>query len=130
MAADVKEVNLVAERSTKHDPGTWTMKALFSPTGMVGEKDYRVRFILSDRDLNWLPAVGSAQAMFTALENGKDHSLQFDVPAGGLLADALVDGGADNRIELIAHVEIFDPAVSDQDPVARRPSPGLDLFVS
>jgi len=129
MAADVQEVHLVAERSTKFPAGTWNMKALFVPTGMVGTNQYNIKFTLSDRNLSGLPALGSSHALFDQHQNGDQHWLELTIVPGGLVGDAVLDGGPSNRIDLVAHVEIFDPTVSDQQPVANRHSPGLDLFV-
>ena len=133
MAADIQDLHFVAERSTKEPFRTWILKALFTPTGLAETSKYKITFHVTDANVAGLAALGGAQALFSQGDNDKARSLQFtvgDAEAALWYTAALVDGGPANRIDLSAHVEVFDPHVSDQNPVAHHNSAALELFVA
>jgi hypothetical protein len=133
MAADIQDLSFVAERSTKEPFRTWILKALFTPTGLVGKEKYRITFHVTDPNVAGLAGLGSAEGLYAPGDNGKAQHLQFtvgDAEAITWYTAAIADGGPANRIDLSAHVEVFDPSVSDQDPVAHHNSPVLELFVA
>jgi hypothetical protein len=133
MTADIQDLYFVAERSTKEPFRTWILKALFTPTGLVGANKYRITFHVTDPKVAGLAGLGAAEGLFTAGDNGQARHLQFpvgDAEAITWYTAAAADGGPANRIDLSAHVEVFDPRVSDQDPVAHHNSAVLELFVA
>ena len=46
-----------------------------------------------------------------------------------MVAGAVGDGPPWNRVDLVAQIDVFDPAVSDQHPIGTWTSPGLDIYL-
>jgi hypothetical protein len=145
--ASLKDVQLDATRSTDQPSQTWVMRVRYTPLFSTAERHdqtqpgntkhhYRVKAVLKDQHVNGFflsPGASTGTAGHPANLTIDDHdhpqTLSFEVPAGTMITEAFADGAPIDRADVLAHVEIFDLAVSTQVPEGHKDSPGLDLYV-
>jgi hypothetical protein len=145
--ASLKDVQLDAIRSTDQPSQSWVMRVRYTPLFSPAERHdqtqpgntkhhYRVTAALRDQHVNgvFLPPGASTgspghPANLTIDDHDHPQTLRFTAPASAMIAEALADGAPMDRVDVLAHVEIFDLAVSPQVPEGHKDSPGLDLFV-
>jgi hypothetical protein len=145
--ASLKDVQLDAMRSTDQPSQMWVMRVRYTPLFSSAERHdqtqpgnakhhYRVKAALRDQHVNGFflsPGASTGSpghpANLTIDDHDHPQTLRFTVPAADMFTEALGDGAPIDRVDVLAHVEIFDLSVSTQVAEGHKDSPGLDLYV-